>query len=72
MGNVTLETIMLNTIDYNDPLTILMNAESDEQDCDGESLYATNAERTGFTRDNDRDDMLGASPAELAYVMLDS
>ena len=61
---------MFATIDYNDPLALMLAAESDE-DLDGESLYATNAER-GQTWDNDRDDMLGGSPAELAYSMLDS
>ena len=70
MGNVTLETIMFEQINYNDPLAQLLAAESDDTDFDGESLYATNAERTGHTWDNDRDDMLGASPAEHAYSML--
>lgn len=60
---------MFETIDYNDPLAHLLAAEA--EDFDAESLYATNAERTGQTWDNDRDDMLGCSPAELAYSMLE-
>jgi hypothetical protein len=60
---------MLEQINYDDPLHILMAAESDE-DIDGEADYSSGACPTGMTWDNDRDDMLGASPAELAFAML--
>lgn len=60
---------MFEQITYADPLAQLLALE--DEDFDAESLYATNAERTGRTWDSDRDDMLGASPAELAYSMLE-
>ena len=53
-------------VDYNDPLSLLLQAEGEDTD-ELESFFDAGTHRTkSFERERDTDDMLGASPAELA------
>ena len=53
-------------VDYNDPLSLMLQAEGEETD-ELESVYDAGTHRAkSFERERDTDDMLGASPAELA------
>lgn len=52
-------------VDYNDPLSLLLQAEGEDTD-DLESFYEAGCHVSHPQRDKDTDDMLGASPAELA------
>lgn len=60
-------------IDYNDPLSILMAQEGDEDD-DRESLWDAGSCVTRGEREREIDghDVRGASPAELAAMDFDS
>lgn len=50
-----------------DPLTLLLRAEEADSECDEiESRFESERCVTRTQKDSDRDDMLGASPAELA------
>lgn len=59
-------------IDYNDPLSVLMAQEGDEDD--RESLWDAGSCVTRGEREREIDghDMRGASPAELAAMDFDS
>ena len=51
----------------NDPLTLLLRAEEANEECDEiESRFESEHCVTRTQKDSERDDMLGASPAELA------
>lgn len=51
----------------NDPLTLLLREEEANEECDEiESRFESEHCVTRAQRDKDTDDMLGASPAELA------
>ena len=53
-------------VDYNDPLSLLLQAEGEDTD-ELESFFDAGTHRAkSFERERDTDDMLGASPAELA------
>ena len=52
-------------VDYNDPLSLLLQAEGEETD-ELESVYEAGCHVSRPRADKDADDMLGASPAELA------
>lgn len=60
---------MYEAIDYNDPCTILMAMEGDEDDA-SESVWSSgcSVSRGERERDIDGHDMRGASPAELAAL----
>ena len=64
---------MYESIDYNDPLSILMALEGDEDD-DRESLWDAGSCVTRGEREREIDghDARGASPAELAAMDFDS
>lgn len=50
----------------NDPLTLLLRAEEADEECDElESRYESEQCLSRVQKDSDRDDMLGASPAEI-------
>lgn len=63
---------MLDTIDFNDPLAILMARESEDDCCDdsSESRYLAGTHRAATSERERGDDMLGASPFELHEHML--
>ena len=53
-------------VDYNDPLSLMLQAEGEETD-DRESFFEAGSHRAkSFERERDTGDMLGASPFELA------
>ena len=52
-------------IDFNDPLSLLLQAEGEDTD-DVESFYDAGSHVSRPLKDKDVDDMLGASPFELA------
>ena len=52
-------------VDYNDPLTLMLKEEGEDTD-ELESVYDAGCHVSRPRADKDTDDMLGASPAELA------
>lgn len=57
--------IQYEAVDYNDPLSLLLQAEGEDTD-DLASFYDAGSHVSRPLKDKDADDMLGASPAELA------
>ena len=53
-------------VDYNDPLTLMLQAEGEETD-DLEAMYDAGTHRAKtYEKERTEYDMMGASPAELA------
>ena len=55
-------------VDYNDPLSLLLAAEGEDAECEAlEAMYDAGTHRAKtYEPEREYDDMLGASPVELA------
>lgn len=59
----------MGNVDYNDPLTLLLEAEEEDSECDElHSVWEAGQHRArSYEPERTRSDLLGASPFELQY-----